>query len=349
MKKNSNCPDYYHLFPDGVLKSDLYRAVFEDFSFEVQPSPNYVFTSVQKYADCTYEFKVMPSGAIIITEHNLNGMEYELIAPQLFEDEIPFLLHTEYSHWWNKRDDCIDFRPKYFRDKHFKGKIAYKLDLKNRTLFHVKTNHKILDVTTQSYEAIVEKLARLESKQHIHVYVDRDDTTKVELTRMHLKFQVQLSPIDDEEYDLISNEFTGMRISQEQNCGSLYGLQNGLILEPIPQNEKFRQNLVLLLPHGNVVVKRTVEHVAVSIDVSQPLQNPPFHGYQVDKCAWQIRSSNSSFSAWLYLAYLHAVTSHGEAEWLLRMSGTERALQILQSGMESFGLFYIFFTFFWHF
>lgn len=323
-------------FTDGILKSDLYRNVFEDFSFEVQPAPNYIFTTAHKYADCTYKFKVMPSGAFIITEHNQNGMEYELLPKILLEGEVPYILHENYSHWWNKRDDCIDFRPKYFNDKLFKTEIAYKLDLKSRTLVHVKTNRQLFDITTHSYQAIVQQLERLESKQYIHVYREANETTKVELTRMHLKFQVQPSPTHDDAYELISNEFVGMRIRLQQNCGSLFGLQSGLILESRVKKTESRQNAVLLLPHGNVKIVRTDEHVDVTIDVDEPLQNPPFHRYQVDENARQIRSTNSSYSAWLYLAYLHAVTSYGEVEPLLGMSGTERALQILQSGMGNF-------------
>lgn len=51
----------------------------------------------------------------------------------------------------------------------------------------------------------------------------------------------------------------------------------------------------------------------------------------MDTFCQQLKSSNGSHASWFFLAYLHAITSHGEIDTFTGMSGTERALQILQS------------------
>lgn len=280
----------------------------------------------------------MPNKTILIVERYLDGTEVELIPPEKLAGEIPHLLHTNYGHWWRKSDNYIEFRPKRFADKNFKTKFEYKLDLKQHYLVHIQTNRRMLDVTSNSFRQIANHLQRLECDKLVHVYIDVDEnrsdrvpTAKIELVRMRLKFE---TAGNGERNHLISNEFSGMRVSLNQNCGSLYGLRNGLILEGITNNVHVKVVIpkILLMPHGNVNVQRFKNHVNVDIKVNAKLRNTPFHQYQIDEVGRQIRSSNSSYSAWFYLAYLHAITSHGEIEPLLGMSGTERALQILQSG-----------------
>lgn len=219
------------------------------------------------------------------------------------------------------------------------------MDLNTGRLAQIQTDRQLLDVTSECYKKIVNQLKRLECKQYVHVFVDANaKTAKIELIRMHLKFETK--NVGDFS-ELRSCEFIGMRVALQQNCGSLYGLHNGLILESIPNefDNDVRKSKILLLPHNAIAIQRVGNHVDVDIDVSSELRKPPFHRYQIDEFGRQIRSSNSSFSAWFYLAYLHAVTSYGEVEPLLGMSGTERALQILQSGLlinQEFSRFYFF-------
>lgn len=69
----------------------------------------------------------------------------------------------------------------------------------------------------------------------------------------------------------------------------------------------------------------------VNIDLKSDLRTPPFHSFLFDDVCCQLKPLSGGYSAWYLLAYLHAVTSHGQIEPYTGMSGTERALQILQS------------------
>lgn len=218
--------------------------------------------------------------------------------------------------------------------------IEYKLDLNRFLLEHIQTKRHLLDVTSDSHRQIAGHLDRLERNEFEHIYIDGDKSVDenaliadIELVRVNLKFATS---IDGEYIDLVSNEFSGMKVSLNQNCGSLFGLRKGLILEPIANssNVKATKQQILLIPNGVVIADRTSNHVVV--DVGTDLRSPSFHQYELDQTLGQIRSINGSYSSWFYLAYLHALTSHGEIEPLLEMSGTERALQILQMSKKSF-------------
>lgn len=120
-----------------------------------------------------------------------------------------------------------------------------------------------------------------------------------------------------------------MHVRLKQTFGSLIGLRSGFILESIPTANKLNSK-IFILPHGEISVKKTDRHVSVHIDVlNSSLRKPAFFVYHVDNECRYIKASNNP--GWLYLAYLHAVTSYVLPDKFTRMTGTERALQILQS------------------
>lgn len=206
--------------------------------------------------------------------------------------------------------------------------VEYELDLNRRQLIQVKTKRPMLDVNSLSYRSIVNQLSRLECKEYIHVLMDKPKVAKVELKRMHLKFEIDTTNPLAREYDIVSNEFSGLRISLEQKHGTLFGLNHGLYLENISNKCKS----LLILPHGVIsFLTSNNQHATVNIDVNGDLHNPPFHTYCVDEFLRQITSETSKYSAWLFLAYLHALTSLGTSDTFTGLTGTERSLQILQS------------------
>ncbi|XP_037036477.1 uncharacterized protein LOC119074450 [Bradysia coprophila] len=323
--------------PTNITDSQQFQRVFGNFVFEVQPTFEHTtFSAVQRYNECHYEFVSLEGNTLIIERRG--DVVSELIPHEVLKGEIPHLLVENYSHFWNKGANTIEFRPKSFSDKNFSNEIGveYRLLLDKKRLVHLKTRRFMLNINSNSYTKIIEQLARFEHKNYIHILMDEHSAriAKIELVRMQLKFRVDATSFS-QSYDLVSNEFSLMRVSRSQNIGTLYGLQHGLLLESVPSEKNGASSpssKMLLLPHGEIQTTVAQPHVTVKIDIESNLRLPPFHLYDVDEFCLQLKASNSSYSAWFYLAYLHAVTSHGEVEPFLKMSGTERALQILQSG-----------------
>lgn len=316
--------------PYEILHDPEYKRVFGDFVFEVQPEDKNTFISVRKYSDCIYKFEQQTHGFIIVECHK-DGTEIELIPSKVLKDELPHVLVNTKSHWWNKRKHIIDFRTKLFDTKDFllESGIEYRLHLTDNRLIHLKTKRKMLDVTSHSFKSIVKHLSRLESQKFIHILLDTPTIASIELVRMNLKFKINISDSTLTTYDIVSNEFSQMRVAFRQKFGTLYGLNHGLLLENVEQTSAEK---LLLLPHGEINAKMNDNHVSVEIDIDSELRSPPFHLYRIDNTLRQIKATNNTYSAWFYLAYLHAITSHGEGEPFTGISGTESALQILHSG-----------------
>lgn len=319
----------------AIAKTAVFERVFQQFAFEVQPGEPNCFSTLQNYRNCSYMFSTNPNtDEIAVTERRMNGTDvYELLPHYIMAKEIPYLLVEKYSHWWNTTTNIIEFRPKLFSDDRFVSPagVEYELNLNTRRLIHLKTKRLMLDVNSWSYRSITEQLSRLECKKYIHVLMDTSNgkVARVELMRMHLKFEIDTSMANASGgYDMASNEFNGMRISLQQKNGTLFGLNHGLYLESI----QGKGESLLILPHGAISFSTTNHHATVNIDVNGELNNPPFHVYCVDGFLQQITSKNSCYSAWFYLSYLHALTTHGTPETFTGLTGTERSMQILQSG-----------------
>lgn len=318
--------------PLDFMQDESYQRVFGNVALEVQPNAQHRYCTVQRNNNCRYEFQKI-DGRVIITERNKNGSNLENIYNKKLKGEFPYLLVQNYGHWWNKKDQTIEFRQRVpgerFGSKAYK--VDYRLDLRTNRLIDVKTQQPMLDVNSDSFERIVKPLQRLEHERYIHVMVESSKVAIVDLPRMKLKFRLDCSKEDTEDgSQLHSIEFSGMHVSADQKIGTLYGLNHGLVLQNDCDDEASKTK-ILLMPHGTIELDCDDWNTEVDVDTKFGIRTPPFYQYQVDDTLKQLKASNSTHESWFYLAYLHAVTSHGQIEPFTGMSGTERALQILQS------------------
>lgn len=152
-----------------IVASPLFQRTFGHSVFEVQPDAQNSFATVHSYNDCFYEFVKEPAG-LIITEKRKDIVK-ELIPTTAFEREIPELLIESYSHWWNKNEHTVEFRPIQFTNSLFSKEegIQYRLDLRKCHLIEMKSQRCLLDITSYSYKKIVANLSRLEIPKYIHV------------------------------------------------------------------------------------------------------------------------------------------------------------------------------------
>lgn len=329
--------------PDNIHSSAIFKEVFGKYPFEVQPDVDNSFSTRQTYNGCHYEFGCLNQSVKII-EHRDDETEMQLIPWRKFERFLPQVLLECYSHWWDKERNVIQFRPKSFIDPNFSKELGeYHLDMNKSRLIHLKTRRSMININSPSYQLIRDHLLRLEREKYIHVLINEEEPriADIELPRMNLKFKVDCSNENEDSYDMMSNEFSGMRVSLKQNCGTLFGLKHGLLLESIPAADDLNESnpsadssstsKLLLIPHSTVHSDYLDGHADVEINLKTELRSPPFHRYDVDVSMKQLKAGTSNFSAWFYLAYLHAVTSHGQIEPFTGMPGIERSLQILQS------------------
>lgn len=154
--------------PENIRNNATHKRVFGDYAFEVQPHGRNSFTTVHEFNGCRYEFGLW-NNSTIVTERRNDNQESELIPTNIMTTEIPELLIEKYSHWWKKRCDIIEFRPKEFAAENFAKEtgIEYVLKLNTSQLIEVKTQRCMLCLASNSYQKIVSVdycLSRLNSE-----------------------------------------------------------------------------------------------------------------------------------------------------------------------------------------
>jgi hypothetical protein len=181
----------------------------------------------------------------------------------------------------------------------------------------------LIDIRSRTFSVVSGLLSPLESPEHI-IVTHTISSLEVFLPRLRLSFFVNKSG------ELECGSLPGYIIDTNQSCGTLFGLENKLVLSPCPSDyeEPLPQRRVII-PQGDISFCIDGDFAKVSINTN-PVQHVLWHEYTVDtnlRCL----ISNLSLSSKLYQCYLHALTSHCLPDPLLGHSGTEEALYILRS------------------
>jgi hypothetical protein len=133
---------------------------------------------------------------------------------------------------------------------------------------------------------------------------------------------------DAEKKKIFSREYSNMYIDENQNFGTLTGLKAGLLLSPI-----IVSNRKLLILFEKVQAKKTSTdaHQTVSIERTASMWFARQYFVFTLNDRLRILQSSDSPAGWLYLALLHAMTSHPLSDFYTGMTEKKRAFQLLYS------------------
>jgi hypothetical protein len=328
-----------------------YSRIFGDVVFEVQPAAGQrgKYVSLHALESTLFSFELDGDRLIVVQRYEKKGDEYELIPHASFKgddgDDLPVELIDGYSHWLLKgpKGGVVVFRPVKFDDPGFnasRDKPDYRLALANNTVTETKSGRLLVDVRSKTFKEICGVMDRLDDSQFVHIFVPQhnhqheerhqqdaqnDYRPQIILSRLGLHFVLDASTCPGK-IVIHSREHGGMRVDNEQNVDTLIGLRHGLVL----RGAHDRTHRKILIPHGNIDrLPSKLGHQAVHIRL-ESLHSPAFFEYDIDRRFCKLHGAASKL-AWLYLAQLHAETSHVLPDPLTGLTGTEMALQLLQS------------------
>ncbi|CAF4394306.1 unnamed protein product, partial [Rotaria magnacalcarata] len=135
---------------------------------------------------------------------------------------------------------------------------------------------------------------------------------------------------------ITSREYSDMCIGQDQWLGTLTGLTSSLLLSPLTAKDCTSEHYPyrkLIVPFGKILSTRDQHEIHQTVTIDRPSSMSFSHQYFVfilnDRL--KILQSTDSPTGWLYLALLHAMTSHPLPDHYTGMTGMERAFQLLYS------------------
>ncbi|CAF4824442.1 unnamed protein product [Rotaria sp. Silwood1] len=325
--------------PNNITSDKLFQRVFGNHIFEVQrgeQDDTYITKHGYHHDEKVhYEFNRQNYCLRIYEHHAQTNDRFELIPPKCFEDELAEIFVSNYSHWWNDKTKIVEFRPVHFQHENFLHDIHYILAIKKGFIRTNNTENRqyLINRSSSFFKNLFTKyFIRLDGEPYVYMLAD-NGIINIHLSRLGIAFKY--SP---QHSTITSREYFDMHVDENQCFGTLTGLRSGLLLSPMATIEhKNRHQLCrkLIVPYGEIRISKKPDrhHQTVTIDRTSESKSPFLHQYFVFILNDRLRilQPTDSPTGWLYLALLHAVTSHCLPDQYTGMTGMERSFELLNS------------------
>jgi hypothetical protein len=261
----------------------------------------------------------------VICRYLLILYRLDLLPSRAFEDRLPQSFVAHHVHWYDHDRDEVVFCPR--EDPWSPSKAEWRLIREGTAWRLAKDKGVLANIASTTARTISKMFSALEDLQHIHTVFDTETLSiHISLPRLQLDFQ-----IEHRSDRIKSRQYRGMVVDSNQTMGTLVGLTSKLVLSPSSTVE----DRMVLIPIPRTFSSRAItrtqvlsqHHVSVSINKDE------FHkvfAYSLDTVLGRVLESGD-VQRRLFLAFLHAITSHCLPDPLTGYTGTESALHILQS------------------
>ena len=292
-----------------VLGAQLIRVFTADMEgmqyMSAQPVNGYVMYFGARENDVSIRFKQ-------------GSQVWELVSHRVFSNDLPYAFISEYTHWLNIETSEVEFRPTNnpWKSSPDNWRLMCRQDSNPELVQGVR---KLVDVHSRTFAVATMIFGALDGWKHIHVTLVNDNHLEVALPRLDLRFFLNAKG-DMECYEL------RRIVDPDQSLGTLIGLRSRLILCGSDTVAR-KHDRLLIIPEGELSVSKSPGHVQV--DISPGNNNARVFRYHIDGPLQRLRPMADKLGN-LYIAYLHALTSHVLPDPFTNLTGTEEALQLLR-------------------
>jgi len=236
--------------------------------------------------------------------------------------DIPQLLVEEYAHWLNPLNCEIELRPLETMwqpsPKNWRIRFSPNVD---PIMVLGTSSLRLIDVRSRTFKMISSVLSSLESPEFLTTTLTMGNDLVADLPRFKLSFFLNDAKL------LECRQLSGLVVDEKQCIGTMIGLHSRLVLRsPQPEDNPHR---CVIIPHGKLQWVLSGHHVSVKVDTGSQRQ-VRYQKYQVDDMLGRL-VGNATLMSRLFKVYLHAVSAHVLPDPLTRRTGTEEALNELQS------------------
>lgn len=276
------------------------------------------------------------NGVLIIQTKKDNDL-FELIPHTIFSQDLPCLFVEEYTHWinLNSLSTEIEIRPliSLWQSSPHNWKM-----ISNAPKWMMSVDkQKMVDIHSQTFKMISGCLQNFEQCHYIHIIYNASNATvlSVDLPRFQISFFL------NKNNELECQNMPNMLIDRNQSAGTLLGLENRLVLCSKYKLKQFAQYRHVLIPFvevsGNAICPGTVythqkgDHIQIVVQTDS-IRFVKFYDYIIDVDIGRL-VNNSDLTSNLYQIFLHALSSHPFSDPLTGKTGTEEAIQLLQSAV----------------
>jgi hypothetical protein len=250
----------------------------------------------------------------------------QFVPRNVFVGDFPKTFVDDYVHWLDLSTGEVEFRP--IESPWTPDPSNWRLTVGTRYMFQKISGDSVgaapvnlIDIRSGTFQMISSLLSALESPEHIVVTCTDQAALEASLSRLHLVFFV------NEDSELECRSMPGYVIDESQSCGTMFGLKNRLVLRPSNGSSEVTRRVVI--PQGDIEFGLDGDFTSITIKTGTA-RHVHWHEYTIDTDLGRL-TGNVSLHSKLYQCYLHALTSHCLPDPLLRHTGTEESLNMLQS------------------
>ncbi|KAL2186630.1 hypothetical protein L209DRAFT_711026 [Thermothelomyces heterothallicus CBS 203.75] len=320
-REYTSTPAYKELFGSKVL--EVMPSTRQGMCFSAcRPQHGWVVHFTMVRADLVIQ--AVQAEDISSTKPDAGARVCEFIPSEKLKGDVPASFVRNYSHWLDLATGVIEFRPRDQPWESSEDSWTLTRDGSSNILSHGGCY--VLDPHSPTAEALFARLKPIETREHLDMIFHPDDhVLVVDLPRFSISFSLAEGGAV-----IRSKHYSGMCIDDDQNIGTLFGLENKLVLrQEENDSEHCSPRRIVLVPRGSPTAEIASNHVSVRVNVPAGLR-VKHDAFTIDTTLGRIASSTSLASK-LYLCYLHALTSHCLPDPLTGRTGTEEALRILRS------------------
>ncbi|ETS86668.1 hypothetical protein PFICI_00496 [Pestalotiopsis fici W106-1] len=317
--------------PTTYTSNQMYRDLFGRCLMNVMPSllPGMDFSSKMAFEGHNVHFGKQPTSGcpeqllIRIIKADSN---YDIVPSDTLAGVLPHAFVRDFVHWYDHSTGSIEFRsinsPWKKSDQNWQlihGDHGWKLT-------HCLDDY-IVNPSSKIAKHISVVLGALEDPFHQHVIYDAAQRClDIQLYRLRMDFFARRDSTAIE-----SCQFRGMQVDEQQSIGTLIGLRSKLVLRG-SDNQNSR---LVLVSEGRVKLRGDFDglsanmHPQVFVEIGTASRVQP---YRIDPKLGRLVDCGTLQSK-LFLAHLHATTSHCLPDPLTGTTGTEQALTIMRSAV----------------
>jgi hypothetical protein len=249
----------------------------------------------------------------------------DLLPSASFKDRLPNAFIENYVHWYDHGRNEVIFRAR--KNPWSSTNSEWKLVRRGSVWRLVKGIDVLVNMASPTARRLSKIFEPLESVQHTHITMDLATIAlNTHLPRLQIDFSLEHS-----DTELHSRQYRGMIVDPDQAIGTLVGLASKLVLK----SANAAHDRVVLIPvprnfdTGAIshVMSKGQKHVTVSVNKNDMHK---VYAYSLDTTLGRI-IGNGDMQQSLFLALLHALTSHCLPDPLTGHTGTESSLNILRS------------------
>ncbi|KAJ7574865.1 hypothetical protein C8J56DRAFT_977723 [Mycena floridula] len=250
---------------------------------------------------------------------------FELIPHENLRGDLPDPMVNDFVHWLDLSKSEIEFRLINRIWEQPSASQDWRLHFGKKARMHDQDKRELIDIHSPSFQMLYGQVRPLEHGSYVIVTRCIDtETLRVEIPRFRLKFRL------NRDTRLIESlNMPGMTIDRNQFTGTLVGLRNQLVLvDNAAAALSLPRSRHVLVPFGSVSFNRDRDHVQVGIPSLGTTAQ--YFDYAIDEDLGRLMGP-ATLLCKLFQIYLHAVTSHCLPDPLLGCTGTEEALNQLNS------------------